>query len=355
MNVVFRAAVTVAVGLHLAGPSVAAAQREPHTALKKHGGLTDADLRDVDEGKVVVRVMDTPVNNEVAMFGVVWINASPEDFVAKHRDIETFESGDAVQGIQKISQPPVVEDFETLTFPSEDLDDLSRCKLGDCPVKIDEESLVRIQREVDWSSPNAHDQANRFIRHRMVEGLTAYVEGGNDRFAAYRDKKRPTYLVKEFEELLANSPYILEYDPELHGYLEAFPDAELPEGAEEFLYWSKVQFGLKPTVRVSHVVILPIGDDRATQFVIGSKMLYASHYFHTGLELKYLSRDTARPDADGFYLISVNRSRSDGLTGLFGGIVRRGAVSEARKGLASALETAKRQFESRASAAGAID
>ena len=75
-------------------------------------------------------------------------------------------------------------------------------------------------------------------------------------------------------------------------------------------------------------------------------MLYASHYFHTGLELKYLSRDSAKPDAKGFYLISVNRSRSDGLTGFFGGIIRSRAQSGARDGLAAALEDAKTLLES---------
>ena len=175
--------------------------------------------------------------------------------------------------------------------------------------------------------------------------METYLEGGDKTFGAYRDKKRPLYLDKEFDGLLENSPYILEYDPKFHAYLDDFPEAELP-GGEDFLYWSKVKFGLKPTVRVSHVVIYPITEGRNIEYVIGSKMLYASHYFHTGLELKYLSRDSAKPDAKGFYLISVNRSRSDGLTGFFGGIIRSRAQSGARDGLAAALEDSKKLLES---------
>ena len=337
---------TVLVSLHLAGASAHAGQREPHTALKKHVGLTDAELRDMEQGKVVTKVLDTPVKNEVAIMGAVWINASVDEFVARQKDIEHFETGDAVQAIQKLSRPPRIEDFAKLSFPEEDLNDLAKCKVGDCPVKVDADSLVRLQREVDWSAADAHQQANRLIRELMLEGTQAYLEGGDKTLAAYRDKKRPTFLDQEFDGMLANSPYILEYDPGFHEYLDAFPNAELPEGGEEYIYWSKVQFGLKPTVRSSHVVIYPIEEGRATQYVIGSKMLYASHYFHTGLELKYLIRDTAKPNANGFYLISVNRSRSDGLTGFFGSIVRMGAVSEARKGIETALTEAKRLFES---------
>ena len=101
---------------------------------------------------------------------------------------------------------------------------------------------------------DAHDRANRVIRQLMLEGMETYLEGGDQSFGAYRDKKRPLSVDEEFEGLLENSPYILEYDPTFHAYLKNFPKASLP-GADEFLYWSKVKFGLKPTVRVSHVVI----------------------------------------------------------------------------------------------------
>ena len=334
----------IAIAGDLVAANTEAAQREPHAALKRHVGLTDAELREMEQGKVIAKVLETDNKNEVAVFGAVWIEATIDRFVRWQKDIETFEGGDAVLAIQKITRPPRLADFAKLTFPEDDLDDLRKCRVGNCPVKVDEAGLERLQSQVDWSASNAHQQANRVIRQLMLEGMESYLEGGDAAFGAYRDKKRPLFLDKEFDGLLENSPYLLEYDPEFHAYLDRFPAAELP-GSEEFLYWSKVQFGLKPTVRVSHVVIYPLQDADDAEVVIGSKMLYASHYFHVGLELKYLVRDTARPDANGFYLISLNRSRSDGLTGLFGGIVRSRAQSGARDGVAGALETTKKLLE----------
>lgn len=341
---VIRTLFSVLVGSCLATSSSRAGQREPHASLKKHVGLNDDELRKMEQGQVISRVLDTTVDNEVAIFGVVWIDAALEDFVARQKDIENFESGDAVLAIQKIGRPPAIADFAKLTFPEEDLDDLEDCRVGDCPVKVDESSLIRLHEEVDWSAADAHQQANRLIREMMLEGIQTYLEGGVRTFGPYRDKKRPTYLDEEFKGLLASSPYLIEYDPKFHDYLERFPDAELA-GSEEFLYWSKVRFGLKPTVRVSHVVIYYRPESQA-EVVIGAKMLYASHYFHSGLELKYLVRDTGRPHASGYYLVSVNRSRSDGLTGFFGGIIRSSAQSEARKGLATGLAQAKVMLES---------
>ena len=55
------------------------------------------------------------MKTEVVVFGVVWMNASIEDFVRWQRDIESFEKGEAVMAIQKISNPPKLADFETLT------------------------------------------------------------------------------------------------------------------------------------------------------------------------------------------------------------------------------------------------
>ena len=64
--------------------------------------------------------------------------------LARQKDIESFETGDAVLGIQKIGRPPQLSDFDTLVFPDEDLKDLAKCRVGDCPVKVDEPSLLRL-------------------------------------------------------------------------------------------------------------------------------------------------------------------------------------------------------------------
>ena len=53
-----------------------------------------------------------------------------------------------------------------------------------------------------------------------------------------------------------------------------------------------VDFGLKPTVRVNHVIIYPLAAILSgVSHVIAIKQLYASHYFHTTLELRLLVHD----------------------------------------------------------------
>jgi hypothetical protein len=63
---------------------------------------------------------------------------------------------------------------------------------------------------------------------------------------------------------------------------------------------------LKPTIRIKHLTIA----EQPTHVDVVSKMLYASHYFWTAIELRVMVPDAAR--GEGFWFATVNRSRSDG-------------------------------------------
>ena len=72
-------------------------------------------------------------------------------------------------------------------------------------------------------------------------------------------------------------------------------------------------------------------------------MLYASHYFWTAIELRSLVPDPAR--GRGFWFANVNRSRSDGLGGFVGSLIRGKIRSEAEKGMQATLRITKEQME----------
>jgi hypothetical protein len=248
-----------------------------------------------------------------------------------YRDIERFETGWGVT--KKLSEPPRIEDFAALQIPEEDRKALRDCKVGDCELKLGEPALEHLRSEVDWNDPAASEKILEFLRARALEYSLGYREGGNSKLGVYRDGKKPAAVADEFQGLLENSPYVMSYRPELHRYLMEYPGASLP-GASDFLYWSMVDFGSKPTFRLNHVVIYPLAPLAGApngSVVIASKQLYFSHYFHTGLELTTLVTDRERPD-DGFYLVSLNRYRTDLPGGVFGKMVRKTAEDGARGG-----------------------
>jgi len=78
---------------------------------------------------------------------------------------------------------------------------------------------------------------------------------------------------------------------------------------------------------------------------IVSKMLYASHYFWTAIELRVLVPDASR--GEGFWFASVSRSRSDGLSGFVGSLIRGKVRGEAEKGMRASLSITKHKMEGR--------
>jgi hypothetical protein len=326
------------------------AERYPQSFLKQQLGFTNVELRLVEVGLPVVKELDTRLKREIAIFGIIWIETDPEAFVASFRDIEQFERGAGVLVTKKISDPPSLADFEAMTLSKDDLRALRTCRIGDCLVKVDAQSLARFQKEVDWNARDSAAQANALARQLLLETLLAYQQGGNGSLGQLRDQERPTFIGEEFLGILEGAPYLPMYAPALYDYLKNYPSGRPPD-AEEFFYWSDVNFGLRDTVRLNHVVVYR-NPSAPGNVVIASKMLYATHYFYTALDLRYLARDTSRPDARGFYLMTLLRSRSDGMTGFFGGMVRRRAVKGSVDGLTKHLEVVKRRLEATSGADG---
>ena len=323
-----------------AAPPVQAAPALPPRIdgyVTRHVKLTPAQRAQLAAGKPVTRVFDTGLAHEVAVFGAVWVNAPMAKYVAAVKDIEQFEKGENFMVTKRISDPPRLEDFAALRLPPDDVADLRTCQVGSCEIKLSEGSLLRLRREIDWSRPTAAQDAEALARRLALDYVNGYLAGGNARLSVYRDSDRPTFAGKEFESMIDRLPALAEHLPELKAYLLRFPKATLPT-ATSFLYWQEAKFGLKPTIRVNHLVI----DEQPAQVAIANKMLYASHYFWTALELRVLVPDTAR---GGFWFISVNRSRSDGLTGFVGSLIRGKVRGEAEKGMAAALSVTRSQME----------
>jgi len=332
-----------ALGLRPDGISLQAQGQAPLPArfdsyIKAHVKLTDDEYKQLLGGQPVTQHMETDPAKEVAIFGAVWVKAPIDRYVNAVKDIETFEKGGSFLVTKRVSNPPRLEDFEQLSLPPDDIADLKTCKVGDCEVKLGETALTRIQKETDWSKPSANADVDRSMRKLAYEYVTAYLEGGNSRLAVYRDADRPTFVAQEFAAMVDRMPEMTSYLPDLKNYLLGYPKVTLPN-ADSFLYWQSAKFGLKPTIRINHLTIA----SRQSHVVVVSKMLYASHYFWTAIELRVLVPDPAR--GEGFWFANVNRSRSDGLDGFVGSMIRGKVQGEAEQAMRAALAVTKQRME----------
>ena len=307
---------------------------------KKTVGLTVEEQQQLASGQPVTKLLDADESKEVAVFGAVWINAPIRRYADAVRDIENFERGGGFKITKRISSPPLLNDFAELRLPEDDIADLRTCRVGDCALKLGEDALNRFRSQINWNGPDAGASANRLMRQLAFEYVTRYLKGGNDSLAVYRDSSRPTFVAQEFRSMVDSMPELTTYMPDVRKSLLEYPKSGLP-GATDLLYWQETEFGLKPTIRISHLTVREGPDDA----VVTSKMLYASHYFWTGLEVRVLVSDSSR--GPGFWFVTVNRSRSDGLSGFTGMFVRGRVGSGVQEGTLEGLRITKRILEAR--------
>jgi hypothetical protein len=299
--------------------------------------LTPTELQTLKAGQPVAKPLESD-DREVRVMGIVWVNAPVSRYLQAIKDIEHFERGDGFQVTKRISDPPRPEDFAALQLPEGDVQELKKCRPGKCDVKLDEYAINRIQNGIDWSKPTATEDLNALVRQLALQYVTAYQEGGNKELGAYRDKSRPTYVAKEFEQMINGMPLLGQREPAVRDYLLNYPKAAI-ENATSFLYWHQVNFGLKPVIRINHVVITA----NSERVLVASKQIYASHYFWTALEIRELIPDASR--GQGFWLVDVSSGRAGTLAGFKGHVIRGHVQKHALNGLTKGMEATKAGLE----------
>ena len=338
-----RQVALIAAFLSLYGLSLALGQAaEPQTFFHNFVGLSDDQIRDIDAGKSVAKVLDTPTPDEVFIFGAVYINSTPERYLQMASDIDALRKLPNYLALRKFRAPPQLADLDGFTLDDEDIKELEHCKPGDCEVQLPTKAMEDFQQSVKWSAPDRAVQANHLAQQMALQALLQYQQGGNAALGTYRDKKHPTVVAETFASMLDQMKAMPVYLPELDHYLLDYPKAPSDAIQAQF-YWEKVNFGLKPTLRIVQVILFRAASPSQPAYAVAVKQLYASHYFETALDLTVCVKDTNR---NGFYLITVKGSQQAGLTGFKGSIVRKVAVDKTRSSLERVLAAYKEKLES---------
>jgi hypothetical protein len=311
-----------------------------NTFFKQNIGLGDSEIAQIEQGKAVAKILSSNSPSQVFVFGAISINAPPRSYLRLATDLDGLKSLPGYIAIQRFSNPPVLSDLSRFSIDAADLDELKKCKPGDCDLQLPVENIEAFRSKIDWSGADPTNQANVLAREMILRELSAYQQGGNAALGIYRDKKNPTQVSEQFQAILARSKALPEKLPTLNSYLLDYPNASLPSSSSVF-YWEKVQFGLKPTLRINHQITAHLTAEHGPVDVIAIKQLYANHYFETALDLYFCIPRTQ----GGFYLITVKGSEQAGLTGPKGIVVRKVAVDKTRSSLEKSLQAIKTQLE----------
>ena len=307
-------------------------------------GLTSQQIAAIDAGRPVAKVLSWGGPSEVYLFGAVHVNGSAATYLNAARDIKQLAGTPGYLGIGELSPTTTAADLGALTLEEDDVKALKSCREGACDVQLPSASIQAFHDAVNWTQPDASDQVNRLAREMVIDLTREYRRGGNTALGVYRDKQNPARVVDQFETLVGRAAALPDVMPELRRYLLQYPAADLP-GADSALYWEKVSFGMKPTIRVNHSVISSTRAQNRDIGVVAIKQLYASHYFHTALDVSVCVADTERPGSRGFYLLTLKGSEQEGLTGFKGSALRKIVVDKTRSSLESALTAIKQRVE----------
>ncbi len=309
-----------------------------HKILREKIAFEETDFAALQQGETVVKVLPVLDKREVAVSGLVTLQVPAEVFLQSFRESMFRKSNPAILEIGGFSSQPSLDDLKDLTLESHDIEDLKKCVVGDCQLKLSAKMIERFQKEIDWEAPDYNSQVTQLLKVMLLDYVRDYLARGDVALIEYNDKSKIVRLAEEQRALKTGSSYIYDVLANFPQYVRGFPKPKLTD-VENALVWSKVKFGLKPVIAINHITIYRNENEAGPQILIASRQIYANHYFDSSLGLTaFINIPDASPAS---YLFYENRSRADALEGVFGELRRRIVENRAVDSLKGILEQSK--------------
>ena len=320
----------------------------PRDLLRTVAQFTDADWVMVERGLAVAKVLDTDTR-EVAIAGAVRIHGNRDKLVTRSRDLAVLKESAAVLDVGRFSAVPTPADLQPVSFEDYNLD-VRNCRPGDCHVRLGADDISRFHKEVNWNAADWREQSARVWRDVLARYAAAYLSNGRKALPDYVNKPEALSVASEVSLLTRDYGFVSTYSPELVAYLRDF-GANPPPGAQQMLYWTREDFGIRAIFRISHQVILQVGGATPAT-LIATNQVYADHYLDAALTVTMAVEPAGQPPAStaqarDFYVISVSRARTRSLSGLLRRFARSTAQSRSRETMRKILASAKAAIESR--------
>jgi hypothetical protein len=281
-----RSVVVTAVSMFLisafAPPGHAQSNPDLQTFFRQDLGLSQDQIAVIRSGQAVAKTMPSRTPAEVFLVGAIYIHAAPESYLRFAHDFDRMRKLPNYLALGVFSNPPQLSDFKDFSFDGDDIQALKNCKPGDCSIQMPASSIEEFHQSINWSAADVDEQVNQLLQKTALQRLLAYQREGNQALGVYNDKRNPIQVPQQFAYMLSYAKALPEQLPDFYQYLLAYPDPK-PANVEDTFYWARVKFGLKPTLRVVHVVTMHGNPGDQVAYAVAEKQLYSSHYFETAL------------------------------------------------------------------------
>jgi hypothetical protein len=329
-------------------PGFSQTSSELKSILSQRLGLSQDQIAAIDHGQPFAKNMEPRSPAEIFEVGVIYINAAPESYVKFANDFNQLRHLPFPEYLvmKKFSDPPQLSDLQGFALSSDDVKALKDCKPGKCEIQVGTTTAMEeLQKSVNWSAPNVDEQVNQAIQKIALSRLLDYQKNGTRTLGeVYNDKGQKVNIADQFKYMLTYYQVLPKDVPGFYKYIVDYPNAKLPNVQNTFR-WERVNFGLKPTLFIIHVLTMRGEKLGEAAYVIADKQLYSSHYFETALDLTFLIRGDD-PKQPGFYLVKTMACEQALLTGgLKGSMERKIAVSRSVSNLQKSLAYVKDVLE----------
>jgi hypothetical protein len=303
--------------------------------------LKSGDRVKLAEGKPIVRMLPSR-DHEVGVFAATPIAAGADRLIDWGRRPEEFQKGPYVSAIRRFSEPPRLEDLAGLRLDDQDLEDIRKCRPGDCGLKLSADEMAVLQQAITQAGADWRVAVEAQFRRVMLARVTSYLEQGHAA-SAYHDKKAAVSLQTAFATLAPSFGTLALGDAELLDYLTKYPPArERP--LESFTYWSIETLGARPIVSITHTVIKRGDGAGQPEALVASKRVFASHYVNASLGIMAITQPAPGSQR---CLVYINRTAVDFIDGLFGAFIRPIVHRRVKSEAPAALQTLRRRLEER--------
>ena len=303
--------------------------------------LSTADIERLDTGQVVSRTLEVKNRREVATLGIIRIRTSASTYVERLADITTFKR-----------MPDVLQigTFRDLSAVARRRGAEHRRRRSEAAPRVPRRRLRRASRR---GRHRAHPARDRLARARRIAArratwcgrlLVDYVAGyrrrGSPRRWNMRIARRGSMSGASSRRSSTRTRSPRPTRRACVGICSSIRNASTDK-LTDFVYWSKELVRGRPVISITHVATATAIDDSPVAYAIGSKQIYAMHYYDASLGVTLLVPDrTAASPAT--YVVYLNRSRIDIFDGLFGGVARRIVAGRARTLVAEQLQRLQR-------------
>lgn len=328
--------------LAVAMPSVERGQWADLSSVASLGvRLNRTELDHLRRGHVVVKVLEPQRTSEIAVFVGSRIAVGPERFFEALQQSAKLWRGPKVPRTGSFSSALRFADVDTMQLPGEDLDALRHCRPGDCDVKLTGSEMERVRAAIDRSGSQWRQATQAAFKSVVLDRIRAYRGYGLAGLEPFHDHESAVAPHLAFSQIAAGSQLSAGAVVTVVEYLSSYPRA-LSDARAEHMYWLEVIDAPKPTIQASHVVIERLQDGGAIEVAAAARQIFATHYVNASLSVTVLVRTRTGER----FMLYLNRSSVDGLSGLLADLKRFFVHRRVRHAAHAAFEHLKRRIES---------